>query len=76
MTSIIGRVVEVRTQYLNGPGHITEIHYVAVDDDSEALRIVKAHIKHLDEAVSVVGHLSPSTVKAMGMTHRQVRTFS
>ena len=71
----VGRVVEVRTNYLNGPGHITEIFYVAVDDDLEAVSLVKTRIAWTNELVTVLGPLSPSVVSALEMNIRQVKAF-
>ena len=65
----------VRTPYLNGPGHIKEIFYVAVNSDSEALKLVKARINHLDEEVTVLGPLSPTIVEFMHMKVMEVKAF-
>jgi hypothetical protein len=75
MNEIAGRAVAVRIKFLDNSGFATEVYYVAVNDDVEAIDLVKKRINLTDEKVEIVGMLSKSTIDALGMLTRQVRAF-
>lgn len=63
-----GRIIRVRTEYVDGSGYLARIWYVALDDDQEAVDAVRGQqAVATGDLVDVLGQLEPDHVRKIGL---------
>lgn len=63
-----GRIVRVRTEYVDGTGYLARIWYVALDDDQGAMDAVRAQQgTAAGDLIDVLGQLEPDHVRKIGL---------
>ena len=63
-----GRIVRVRTEYVDGSGYLARIWYVALDDDQGAMDAVRGHQgTTAGDLIDVLGQLEPDHVRKIGL---------
>jgi hypothetical protein len=70
-----GRIVKIRTLYIDGSGYADQIWFAAIDNDAEAIEAVKeSDGTSLDEKIEVVGRLSPADIVARSLKIGDVKS--
>lgn len=70
-----GRIVLVRTLYMDQSGYIDEVWYAAIDDDVQSVsRIRSASGSSQDTTIIVVGRLSPNALAGFNLAPGAVRS--
>ena len=71
-----GRIVRVRTEYVDGSGYLARIWYVALDDDRDAMEAVRIRQGAASgDLVDVVGQLEPDDVRKIGLRDGEARSY-
>ena len=71
-----GRVVRVRTEYVDGSGYLVRIWYVALDDDQAAMDAVRSHQgAAAGDLVDVLGQLEPDHIRKIGLRKGEALAF-
>lgn len=71
-----GRIVRVRTEYVDGSGYLARIWYVAVDDDQGAMDAVQAHQGTAPgDLIDVLGQLEPDHVRKINLREGEALAF-
>lgn len=71
-----GRIVRVRTEYVDGSGHLARIWYVALDDDGGAMAAVRTcQGAAPGDLIDVLGQLEPDDVRKIGLQDGEARSY-
>ena len=71
-----GRIVRVRTEYVDGSGYLARIWYVALDDDQGAMDAVRARQgAATGDLIDVLYQLEPDHVRKIGLERGEALAY-